>query len=52
MSAEHPERLIVCCDGCGTPYPAVADGGDTAVVGESEAGCPACGSDSFSRITI
>lgn len=52
MSTEPPEPLIVCCDDCGTPYSAVTDGGETAIVGELEAVCPDCGGDSLSRITL
>lgn len=47
------QRLIVTCDECGSPFPAVTAGdGDPALLGEGDNQCSNCGGVSFSRISL
>ena len=50
--ALRAERQIVTCDGCGTPYPAVVEGGALVLVGTEDGSCPNCGGEAFSRLAL
>lgn len=50
--ALRAERRIVTCDGCGTPYAAVVEGGELVLVGPEDGSCPNCGGEAFSRLAL